>query len=232
MLSILPAITAVLMLTAATAHAARPFVTDDARIVDAGGCQIETFAKVQQRENENEMWFLPGCTPARGLDSTEITVGGNKIDNAGSGTANTLIAQVKTLLKPLQTDGWGFAATLGTLRQHPANVDASWSPYVNLVGSRSLLHDAVVLHVNAGQLRDRTILRNRYTWGLGAEIALGEKLYGIVESYNQAAEKPSSQVGLRYWITPNRVQIDSTVGTQAAPGGRRTWTSIGMRFLF
>ena len=222
----------VLLLTATAAHAARPFVTDDARIVDPGGCQIETFARVQQRENENELWFLPGCTPAKGLDHTEITFGGNKIDNAGAGTANTLIAQVKTLLRPLQTDGWGFAATVGALRQHPANADASWSPYINLVSSRSLLSDAVVIHANVGQLRDRTILRNRYTWGLGAEIALGAKLYGIAESYNQTAEKPSSQVGLRYWITPNRVQIDSTVGTQAAPGGRRTWTSIGMRFLF
>ena len=226
------AVAIILNLAGSAAHAARPFVTDDARIVDPGGCQIETFVKVQQRENENELWFLPGCTPASGLDSTEITLGGNKVDNAGSGTANTLIAQVKTLLKPLQTDGWGFAATLGTLRQHPANVDASWSPYINLVGSQSLLHDAVVLHANVGQLRDRTILRNRYTWGLGAEIAMGAKLYGIAESYNQAGEKPSSQVGLRYWITPNKIQIDSTLGTQSTPGSRRTWTSVGMRFLF
>ena len=151
------AITVVLLLTAPAAHAARPFITDDARIVDPGGCQIETFVRRQQRENESEMWFLPGCTPARGLNSTEITLGGNKIDNAANGTASTLIAQFKTLIKPLETDGWGFAATLGSMRQHPANANSSWSPYVNLVGSRSVLHDAVVLHANVGQLRDRTI---------------------------------------------------------------------------
>ena len=221
----------VLSLSATAAYAARPFVTDDARIVDTGGCQIETFAKLQQRENEKELWFMPACTPAA-LGSTEFTLGGNQVDNAAAGTANALIVQVKTLLKPLATDGWGFAATLGTTRQHPANVDASWSPYINLAGSVSLAHDAVVVHVNTGQLHDRTVSRNRYTWGIGTEIVLGAKLYGIAESYNQADEKPSSQVGLRYWITPNRWQVDSTIGTQNAPAGRRTWTSIGMRFLF
>ncbi|MFL6570620.1 MAG: hypothetical protein ACJ8G4_02610, partial [Burkholderiales bacterium] len=31
-----------------TAHAARPFNTDDARVVDPGGCQVETFYKKQE----------------------------------------------------------------------------------------------------------------------------------------------------------------------------------------
>ncbi len=48
---------------APAAHAARPFVTDDARIVDKGGCQVETFLKRQSRYDESEFWFLPACNP-------------------------------------------------------------------------------------------------------------------------------------------------------------------------
>ena len=60
------------LLTASpAAMAARPFVTDDARVVDKGGCQVETFVKRQQRFKENEFWFLPACNPW----GAELTLG-------------------------------------------------------------------------------------------------------------------------------------------------------------
>src|SRR5437868_6694755 len=44
---------------AAPAYAARPFFTDDARIVEH--CQIESFYKEQRRSAGSEFWFLPAC---------------------------------------------------------------------------------------------------------------------------------------------------------------------------
>jgi hypothetical protein len=217
------------------AYAARPFVTDDARIVDAGGCQIETFYKRQQREGESEFWFLPGCTPAKVLDQTEFTVGGYKTNNSVLGSASTTIAQVKTLIRPLTTDGWGFAATVGAARQPQGlspGSDSAWNPYINLVSSLSFAQDAMVVHVNAGALRDKGVERTLYSWGLGTEIALKGRLAGIAEAYNQEGETPSSQVGLRLWIIPDRWQMDATLGTQNASAARRTWTSLGVRLLF
>jgi len=41
------------------ARAARPMITDDARIVDAGSCQVETW--VTRNRNDTEYWALPGC---------------------------------------------------------------------------------------------------------------------------------------------------------------------------
>src|SRR2546423_1115150 len=60
-----------------SALAARPFVTDDAQIVDQGHCQLETFYKKQHAYSGSEFWFLPACNPSfvpleNGL---EITVG-------------------------------------------------------------------------------------------------------------------------------------------------------------
>src|SRR5689334_10793100 len=94
-----------MILVAGDAGAARPFVTDDARIVDPGGCQIETFYKEQRVYSGSEFWFMPACNPF----GVELTAGANRIEGDRS-----LVLQGKTILKPLETNGSGFALTLGT----------------------------------------------------------------------------------------------------------------------
>jgi len=206
-------------------------VTDDARIIDPGGYQIESFFKHQRNVREDEFWFLPGWNPRR---SVELTLGGFLLRNAEEGRAGTLIAQAKTLLRPLQANDFGLAVTLGALRQNPVvSTDRSrWSPFVNLIGSRSWMDDAVVVHANAGLIDDGLSAVRRYTWGLGGEIAAGVRLSTIIETYNQEGEKPSSQIGLRYWVVPNRLQVDGTLGGQRLDPQNRSWVSIGVRILF
>jgi hypothetical protein len=224
-------LTLLLGLAPIPAFAARPFVTDDARIVPDGGCQIETFVKQQRNFGEREAWFLPGCNPGGNL---ELTFGGLNIRHDASGRASTLIAQGKTMLRPLQTNDVGVALTLGTLRQRPFAPESAshWSPFVNLVSSISLHNDALVIHVNAGALDDRNTAVMRPTWGLGGEILLTPRLYAIVESYGQKGEKASEQIGLRFWVVPERVQVDGTLGSQRSGPPTRNWMSLGLRLLF
>jgi hypothetical protein len=215
----------------AATHAARPFVTDDARIVDTGSCQIESFAKHHRRRPENEVWLLPGCTP---VGPVELTLGGFRTDNADAGTSSSSIAQAKTLLRELRTNDFGLALTLGAVRFNTIDpaLARGWSPYVNAIGSLSVLDDAAVIHANVGSIRDRVISRTRATWGLGAEIALTSRLIAIIEGYGQEAERPSRQVGLRFWVVPNRFQIDCTLGSQPGEPDSHSWTSVGIRALF
>jgi hypothetical protein len=211
-----------LALGAAAAHAARPFVTDDARIVDKDGCQVETFVKDQRRFDEREFWFLPACNPG----GSELTLGYIRIDSSLAGDSNTAVIQAKTLLKPLETNGMGFALTLGTL------AGAKISPYLNGIGSFSLADDRVVLHTNVGAIRDNVAGMSRWTWGAGAEILLAApRWYGILETYGQRAEKPTLHTGLRVWIVPNRMQVDTTVGMQNASPERR-FATVGLRVLW
>lgn len=213
------------------ALAARPFVTDDARIVDAGGCQIETFIKQQRNFGEREAWFLPGCNPGGNL---EITFGGLNIKNDADGRAGSLIVQGKTMLRPLRANGYGVAVTLGAVRldSYGAGAAPHWSPFVNLISSVSLRDDAIVIHGNAGVLDDRGAGILRPTWGLGAEILVAPRWYAIMEGYGQRGEKSSRQLGLRVWIVPERVQVDATLGAQRSGPPARSWTSVGLRFLF
>jgi hypothetical protein len=215
---------AMLFANVGLAHAARPFVTDDARTVDPGGCQIEAFAKQQHRTRESEFWFLPACNP---LGNLEMTVGSVNLSDAPA-SSRTLILQGKTLLRPMRTNDFGIGLTVGTQRTSPTLPAARWNPYVNLITSISFLEDKVVLHANAGALNERSTSRTRGTWGLGAEIAVNERIYAIAESYGQEGERPSKQVGVRYWINPNRLQVDATLGGQRG----KNWISLGVRALF
>lgn len=224
MKTILTPLLAGLIAGTASVHAARPFVTDDARTVDPGGCQIETFAKQQRRTREAEFWFVPACNP---LGNLEMTLGSINLSDAPA-SSRSLLLQGKTLLRPLQTNDFGLAMSVGALETVTATPAARWSPYLNMIASLSLRDDALVLHANAGALNDRPASRTRGTWGAGAEILLTPRLYGIAESYGQEGERPNKHAGLRYWLQPNRFQVDGTAGSQRG----RTWVSIGVRLLF
>jgi hypothetical protein len=223
-----PLATLFAVLSAATcmpaAQAARPFVTDDARIVERGGCQVETFYKRQRAYHGPEFWFLPACSPF----GVELTAGANRIEGDPS-----LVLQAKTLLRRIEPNGAGFALTLGSfatrIRQEGRE---AWSPYVNGIASFAFGDDAVVLHANLGAIRDRVGKLDRGTWGVGAEVRLAApRLYGIVETYGQRGEKPTRHVGLRYWIQPDRLQLDSTLGERDGEPRQRFFT-VGLRFLF
>jgi hypothetical protein len=217
----LPRLTLAFHLTAfflsLTAHAARPFNTDDARVVDLGGCQVETFYKKQETYSGSEFWLLPACNPF----GIELTVGGNRIEGDDS-----LILQGKILLKPLVTNGIGFAISGGFF---------GGQPFVNTIGSFSFLDDRAVIHANLGAIRDDKADLLRGTYGLGLEaLVIAPRLYGILEVYGQRGEEPTLHYGVRFWIVPNRFQIDATHGQQngsdTAP--ERRFNSVGLRILW
>ncbi len=210
------------------ALAARPFVTDDARVVDEGGCQVETFVKKQRNVNEQEFWFLPACNPF----GVELTAGHSWVNASVPGDSQFSVFQAKTLLKTLQANGSGYALTVGAFRVSPFQAPHTTNPFVNAIGSFSFVDDRLVIHANIGAIGDRQAAMTRATWGLGAEITLHPQLIGILESYGQRADKPTVHYGLRVWVVPNRVQVDGTIGTQHSGPPERAFRSLGLRVLF
>jgi len=201
-------VVALLCCIAPVCHAARPFVTDDARVVDPDHCQIETYYKEQKAYSGSEFWFLPACNRL----NFEWTVGGNRAE----GDRN-LILQGKKLVKPLETNGYGLAFSVGAIGDQA---------YFNGIGSFSLLNDWSVIHTNIGYLYNRPV------FGIGLEQLLyPPRVYGILETYGGRSEKPTLHGGLRFWVIPNRFQIDSTYGTQQSDPVHRFFT-IGLRFIF
>lgn len=207
-------------------YAARPFVTDDARIVDPGGYQVESFVKRQRGFDEREFWFLPAHNPS---ERVELTVGGTWLQSEPADGSRALLVQVKSLLKALETNGAGLALTLGMQRlESYGRASTGTNPYVNGIASFSFAEDSFVLHANTGARRDGG-LGYKPTWGAGAEVRLTERVFAIAETYGERTEKPTRHVGLRVWLMPNRVQVDTTLGYQR-PEAR--FQTLGLRLLW
>lgn len=205
----------VLLLTTPAAWAARPFFTDDARVVDKGHCQIETFYKDQRTYTGSEFWWLPACNPdfVPTPHGVELTVGANRIADQGNG-----ILQAKFLFKELQTNGFGLAASVGSF---------SGQPYVNGIASFSFFDDRAVVHANLGRFNE-----DGKTWGVGLEALLfAPRVYGILETFGQRGESPTYHYGIRFWVIPGQFQIDATRGDQGGDPERRFYT-LGLRVIF
>ena len=213
---------------AAPADAARPLITDDARLVDPGACQVESWVK--RNRDSTEYWALPACNATGNL---ELTLGGSRTHDADGTHTTDVQAQGKTLFKPLETNGWGFGMVAGTVR-HPQVGARDWFAYVPI--SLSFAEDRVVIHTNIGWVReglggDGRRGRHRATWGVGSETRLAERAWLIAEVFGQHQGRASHQVGLRYWIVTDRVQLDATYGNKAGDRLDDRWFSIGLRLL-
>ncbi|MCD6734936.1 MAG: hypothetical protein LT103_15245 [Burkholderiaceae bacterium] len=198
-------------------------ITDDARIVDARACQLESW--VRKNRNSTETWALPACNFTGNL---ELTVGGAITSETGRTQATDAVVQGKTLFKVMETNGWGIGLAAGTVR-HPRADARDWYAYVPT--SFSLHDDAVVVHGNLGWLREGEARRERLTWGLGSEVRLAERTWLIAETFGQDRGKPFHQLGLRHWLVPDRIQLDVTYGNRNGGGSEERWFSIGLRLL-
>lgn len=206
------------------ALAARPMITDDARLTDAGACQVETW--VHTHREQRELWALPACNPGGNF---ELTFGGALAYADGRKQSGAMLVQGKTLFKPLETNGWGIGLAAGYATQ-PGS-EQSGSPYFYIPLSFSLADDQLVIHTNLGNLRERETQKNRLTWGVGGELQTTERLYVIAESYGQDQGNAFFQTGLRYWLMPRHIQVDTTYGSRFGQIHQERWFSIGLRLI-
>jgi hypothetical protein len=216
-------------LTPRPMHAARPMITDDARIVDVKSCQVESW----QRRNQGslEYWALPGCNFTGNL---EITFGGARTSDAAGTRATDVVLQGKTLFKTLETNGWGTGLAIGAVRHPNAPGRSIGEFYAYIPTSFSMRNDSLIIHTNVGLLHNNNTHGTRVTAGLGGEISLAENTWLIAESFKQKEGRPFFQAGVRHWILPNRVQIDATYGDRFGAsefGKNERWFSIGLRLL-
>ena len=214
------------LLLTSPAWAARPFVTDDARLTTPGSCQLESWTRIYP--NAQEIWMLPACNPGGNF---EITLGGGRAKNAEEHATNDYVLQIKTLFKPLETNGWGMGLAAGMVRHPEIN------PGPNLLGnsfayvpfSASFYNDKIVMHANLGWLRDNASHQDNMTWGLGGELQMATRITIIAETFGDNRVRPYWQTGVRFAVIPNFFQIDTTIGQQFGGNSTNKWISFGVR---
>lgn len=201
-------------------------ITDDARIVDARSCQLESW--VRRNPDGPEYWALPGCNP---WGEVEFTLGGGRL--GGRDPAHVGLVQAKTLVRTLEQGSvaWGLAA--GATRTSPSS---SVEPYFYAPATWAAVPDRLFLHLNLGARRDTVPAQPAWqrTWGVGVEAVLTSRVGVIAETFSQDRARTYYQAGWRVWLVPDRMQIDATAGNRTGmpPGqGPERWISLGVRLL-
>ncbi len=211
--------------------AARPFMTDDARLTTAGSCQLETWSR--RDANRTELWALPACNPTGNL---EITVGAAAYRETHNAQSADTVLQVKTLFRPMTPNSWGAGVALGQVshRPHTASDLAQGQTYAYVPVSVSFMDDRWVSHTNVGWARGRVSGRDQFNWGMGLEYQINHRWMWIAETFGNDRQKPFWQTGLRYQVLPGLLQIDATWGAPVdAPQGQKSsqqWLSLGLRW--
>ncbi|WP_051293737.1 hypothetical protein [Pseudoduganella violaceinigra] len=177
-------------LLAAPAWAGRPLATDDATILDPHDCQVEAWH--QHTGNLREWWAMPACR----VGDWEL--------GAGKGQARAAVLQAKTVLRTLGRDGWALGLTLAS--QH----GAARQDTVNFPLSMAFMNSALLVHLNAGWMR-QPAEAPRATWSAGGEFAFARRWSVSLESYGSRHRAPTRQLGLRYTLIDNRLDMDASV---------------------
>ncbi len=209
----------------APAHAARPFITDDARLTTAGSCQLESWRRAST--GRVEFWALPACNPTGHL---ELTLGGaqHHLSDPAAPHEQDAVVQGKTVWGDLARDGWAWGLAVGVQR-HGSNSPQlrSQTDYAYLPLSVALREDRLVLHTNLGMARSSATRQTGGTWGAGTEWWLAPRWMLMTEAFGSQTLRPQVQAGFRFVILPDLLQVDLTRGSASRGPG---WWSLGLRY--
>ena len=210
-------------------YAARPFITDDARLTTEGSCQIETWTR--SYSTSLETWALPACNPTGNL---EFTVGGGHayFDDAVTHNSTDYVYQAKTLFQKLDEHTTGIGLAVGMVH-HPSiqvGPNQHGNQYAFIPISIPLNEERLIMHLNPGILRDKASQETRKTWGVGFEFNATPRWMLIAESFGDTSTGSYWQSGVRFAIIPNLLQVDTTTGKKFSGNSETQWISFGLRF--
>jgi hypothetical protein len=220
----------------APAHAIRPFITDDARVVGAHLLQLETWMQVDSTQAQH--WVLPAFGPT---DHIELTLGAVHGASYSDGPARYAIAgplvQGKLLVREAHRNGApGVALAAGYVS--PAGrggfETAQGAGFLYLALTESIgEHERLLVHANVGLSVGGHWMTA--TGGIGAQVRVirGFHLVGEVVHGDAYAGDTGGAVqgGFRY-IFNDRIQMDGTAGVGIWGDERRPpWGSLGLRVV-
>jgi hypothetical protein len=215
---------AFISISAASLFAGHPLITDDAGVVDAKACQLESW--IERSSGNSTFWALPGCNFTGNL---ELTVGGAWTHQAGSTRNMQVVLQGKSLFKPLETNGWGLGVAAGTLWHRRADSNhRAHGVYAYLPASFSFKDDRIVVHGNLGWSRDSAEQANHLDWAIATQLEVTKPLYLFAEVLGQERGHPTFQFGLWYWLVSQRVQVNAAYGNRFGTPANGYWFSLGV----
>jgi hypothetical protein len=208
------------------AQAARPMMTDDARIVDPKACQLESW--VRDSKHMTEYWAQPGCNVG---ENAEITIGGSLEGENGHSSFANEIYQIKSIIRPIDINQTGYSIVLGNARDPKRAINKVIQDWYLNVPISYPYNDRLVIHTNLGVTHLTDEHTEKINWGLSSEYNYNERVDLISEVFNQSSNSTYFQFGLRYWLIKNRAQIDTTYMNSFNHINEDQSFSVGLRLL-
>jgi len=211
---------------AGATHAGEPLITDDASILEKGVCQVEAWHRWAPR-SAHEGWLMPACAVN---DFLELGVGGARYRDPHVGGHSLLRLQAKSVFHRDPSDHWSAGAVAGVQRDGGHESRNSFVHDAAALGlvSFNALDNALRIHANAGVV----YRRSEYTtaaWGAAIEYDLRDDWTLLAELYRDAPGRPSYQLGIRYLLVTDRVELFASGGSRLGDRGDTWFAKFGAR---
>lgn len=215
------------LLAAEFASAGEPLVTDDASILEKGVCQIESWHR-WSTGGGHEGWLLPACSVNEHL---ELAVGGARYRYPEVGGHSLLLLQAKAVFWRAQDERWSIGAVAAAQRDggHESRGKAFHQASALGLLSFNALDDALRVHVNGGVAYDRAAYTTG-VWGTAVEYDLRDDWTAMGEIYRDEPGRAKFQLGVRYTMVTDRVELFLSGGDRFGGGGDGWFAKFGVRF--
>ena len=91
--------------------------------------------------------------------------------------------------------------------------------------------DSVLLHTNAGLLRDRASGQTDRTWSLGGEYSATQRTAITLEALGSRRTHSIMQLGARHTVIPDMLDLDVAYGQRLSARGSERFVAIGLTFV-
>jgi len=230
-----------LTVVAPKAYAVRPFITDDAMVIDDGFFQLESWALVDNFSGQH--WNMLAYGPYQGLEVAVGAVWGYHRPQPGQAQFSyaTPLLEAKYLFRGYDCGKFpGVALAGGSFL--PGGKGGFVAPGYGAYGYMAVTQcfgqrEDVLIHGNIGGNYLYADQRNQFLfmWGLGVQLRVYEGFHLVGEMVAGDPYVPDSgfayHVGFRHFIS-DFLQIDASVG-QGMGGRNRVplWVGMGARVV-
>lgn len=214
------------------AFAGRPFATEDAGVLEARECELESYWVREIARNEPSTrgwWIQPGC----GIGfHTQLAVGGGRSETASDSISSLALAG-KTALRKFSEAQAGLALAYSAVGAGLPGQGFKYESTAHSLVVSAPIDKELVLHGNLGWSRSQSERVNRTTWALALERT------DIVEGLDVGAEAYGDDrtsgafvgIGARYAVIPEKFFVDFSYARQSS-SARGTLATVGIKIGF
>ncbi|MFN7693972.1 MAG: hypothetical protein ACK5O3_08000 [Burkholderiales bacterium] len=179
------------------AQAGRPFITEDAGILEQKACEWESVAaqarvpgEARSRSAATQVGCGLGFRSQLAVNVAQERLGGERSNSVGLGG--------KTGLWEADAGGPSLTLAWGTSWSKGRASPREWDGVSALLALQQPLGDGWTLHGNLGRSYSRSERRSSSFWALLAERNLSDSIDAGVELFSEAGQRPGLGVGMRW----------------------------------